>query len=203
MATTYTTESLPTLPQLGKATGAALAVAALILTVAVLPAEYGIDPLGAGKLLGLTRLNAGAKKEADVVPPLPLAGAGTPAPGTIASASPVARTAAALRSDEMTVTLKPGEGAEVKALMRKGEHVVFSWATDGAPVKADMHGEPEHAKANEFTTYWKEPQQTGAQGTFTAGFDGIHGWFWRNKGAQPVTIKVKVSGFHEKLFRPS
>jgi hypothetical protein len=203
MATTYTTESLPTLPQLGKATGAALAVAALILTVAVLPAEYGIDPLGAGKLLGLTKLNGGAKKEADVVPPLPLAGAGTPAPGTIASTSPVARTAAALRSDEMTVTLKPGEGAEVKALMRKGEHVVFSWATDGPPVKADMHGEPEHAKANEFTTYWKEPQQTGAQGSFTAGFDGIHGWFWRNKGAQPVTITVKVSGFHEKLFRPS
>jgi hypothetical protein len=203
MATIYTTESLPTLPQLGKATGAALAVAALILTVAVLPAEYGIDPLGAGKLLGLTKLNGGAKKEVDVVPPLPLAGAGTPAPGTIASTSPVARTATALRADEMTVTLKPGEGAEVKALMRKGEHIVFSWATDGAPVKADMHGEPEHAKANEFTTYWKEPQQTGAQGTFTAGFDGIHGWFWRNKGAQPVTIKVKVSGFHEKLYRPS
>jgi hypothetical protein len=203
MATTYTTESLPTLPQLGKATGAALAVAALILTVAVLPAEYGIDPLGAGKLLGLTKLNGGAKKEVDVVPSLPLAGTGTPAPGTIASTSPVARTAAALRSDEMTVTLKPGEGAEVKALMRKGEHIVFSWATDGAPVKADMHGEPEHAKANEFTTYWKEPQQTGAQGSFTAGFDGIHGWFWRNKGAQPVTIKVKVSGFHEKLYRPS
>jgi hypothetical protein len=38
---------------------------------------------------------------------------------------------------------------------------------------------------------------------FTAGFDGIHGWFWRNKGTQPVTITVKVSGFHEKLFRPS
>lgn len=206
MVTTYQTESLPTLPQLGKATGIALATAALILAVAVLPAEYGIDPLGAGKLLGLTKLNGGAKGAPDVAPPGAAAGA-TGAGGTLAAstaaAPPVTRSAAALRSDEMSVTLQPGEGAEIKALMRKGEHFVFSWATDGAPVKADMHGEPEHAKANEFTTYWKEPRQTGAQGTFTAGFDGIHGWFWRNKGAQPVTIKVKVSGFHEKLYRPS
>ncbi|WP_377705130.1 transmembrane anchor protein [Pseudoduganella sp. UC29_71] len=201
MVTTYTTENLPTLQQLGKATGAALAAAALILTVAVLPAEYGIDPLGAGRMLGIAKLNGGAKKAPDVVTPvIPGAAAGSAAAH---AGAPVARTAAVLRSDEMSVTLQPGEGAEVKALMRKGEHFVFSWATDGAPVKADMHGEPEHAKANEFTTYWKEPAQTGAQGTFTAGFDGIHGWFWRNKGAQPVTIKVKVSGFHEKLYRPS
>jgi hypothetical protein len=197
MVTTYTTENLPTLQQLGKATGAALAAAALILTVAVLPAEYGIDPLGAGRMLGIAKLNGGAKKAPDVVTP------GNPGNPVAATGAPVARTAAVLRSDEMSVTLQPGEGAEVKALMRKGEHFVFSWATDGAPVKADMHGEPEHAKANEFTTYWKEPAQTGAQGTFTAGFDGIHGWFWRNKGAQPVTIKVKVSGFHQKLYRPS
>jgi len=198
MVTAYTTENLPTLQQLGKATGAALAAAALILTVAVLPAEYGIDPLGAGRMLGIARLNGGTKAP-DVVTPESPGAAGAVAP----AGAPVARTAAVLRSDEMSVTLQPGEGAEVKALMRKGEHFVFSWATGGAPVKADMHGEPEHAKANEFTTYWKEAAQTGAQGTFTAGFDGIHGWFWRNKGAQPVTIKVKVSGFHEKLYRPS
>lgn len=201
MVTTYTTESLPTLQQLGKATGAALAAAALILTVAVLPAEYGIDPLGAGRMLGIAKLNGGAKKAPDAVAP---GGPGIAAGGAVAQAgAPVARTAAVLRSDAMSVTLQPGEGAEIKALMRKGEHFVFSWTTDGAPVKADMHGEPEHAKANEFTTYWKEPAQTGAQGTFTAGFDGIHGWFWRNKGAHPVTIQVKVSGFHEKLYRPS
>ncbi|HWW70479.1 MAG TPA: transmembrane anchor protein, partial [Duganella sp.] len=119
------------------------------------------------------------------------------------AAAPVARSAMPMRSDEMRVTLEPGQGAEVKALMRKGEHFVFSWGTDGAPVKADMHGEPENAKPNEFTTYWKEPRQTGAQGSFTAGFDGIHGWFWRNKGEHPVTITVKVNGFHQKLYRAS
>lgn len=186
MAISLDTQPLPSIAQLTKATASALAVAGLVLTTTVLPAEYGIDPLGAGRALGLLKMADGAKPAADVVP-----------------AAPVARSSAPLRSDEMTVTLAPGEGAEVKALVRKGEHFVFNWSTDGAPVKADMHGEPENAKPNEFTTYWKEPQQTGGRGQFSAGFDGIHGWFWRNKGAQPVTIKVQVTGFHEKLYRPA
>jgi hypothetical protein len=48
-------------------------------------------------------------------------------------------------------------------------------------------------------------RELNSKSSFAAGFDGIHGWFWRNKGAQPVTvtITVKVSGFHEKLYRPS
>lgn len=195
MITTYDTAALPTLPQLGKAIGIALAVAALILTVAVLPAEYGIDPLGAGQALGLTKLNGGTRKAAEVSP--------APASAAAGVASPVSSSTMPLRSDEMRVLLQPGQGAEVKALMRKGEHFVFSWASDGGPVKSDMHGEPEHAQPGEFTTYRKVAQQSAAQGAFTAGFDGIHGWFWRNKGAQPVTITVKVTGFHEKLFRPS
>ncbi len=189
--TTYDTATLPTLPQLGKATAIALAVAGLILVAAVLPAEYGIDPSGIGKALGLAQMNGGAKKPAEVIP----AAAG--------AATTLAKTEQALRNDEMTLTLQPGEGAEVKAQIRKGEQFVFSWASEGGPVKSDMHGEPLNAKPNEFTTYWKVAQQSSAQGAFVAPFDGIHGWFWRNKGDKPVTIKVKVSGFHEKLYRPA
>lgn len=194
MASSLDKQALPSLAQLAKATATALAVAGLVLTTTVLPAEYGIDPFGAGSALGLLKMNDGAKPAPEVAPA---------APGTAAAGAPVARTDAALRSDEITLTLAPGEGAEVKALVRKGERFVFNWSTDGAPVKADMHGEPENAKPNEFTTYWKEAQQTAGRGNFTAGFDGSHGWFWRNKGTQPVTIKVQVSGFHEKLYRPS
>ena len=46
----------PTRKRLAVATAIALAVAALVLVAAVLPAEYGIDPLGTGKALGLTAL---------------------------------------------------------------------------------------------------------------------------------------------------
>jgi hypothetical protein len=188
--TTYHTAPLPTLPQLGKATAVALAAAAAILVGAVLPAEYGIDPIGIGGALGLTRMTA-ARPAPDV------------APAAAAGAATVARTAHALRSDDMRITLQPGEGAEVKAEIRKGEQFVFSWTSEGGPVKSDMHGEPLHAKPNEFTTYWKVAQQSEGRGSFVAPFDGIHGWFWRNKGSAPVTIRVQVSGFHDRLFRPS
>jgi hypothetical protein len=112
------------------------------------------------------------------------------------------RSTAALRSDEMTVTLQPGEGAEVKAVIPQGGQLVFSWSAD-APVRSDMHGEPHNAKPGEFSTYWKEKQQQSGSGNFIAPFAGSHGWFWRNKTAQPVTIKVRVSGFYEKLYRPA
>lgn len=189
---TYQTNTLPSLPQLGKASALAVAVAGLILVAAVLPAEYGIDPSGIGKALGLTQLSGAANKAADVAP---VAAAG--------AAATLSKSERPLRSDEMSVTLQPGEGAEVKAQISKGEQFVFSWSTDGAAVKSDMHGEPFNPKPNEFTTYWKVAQQSAGQGTFVAPFDGSHGWFWRNKGAKPVTIKVRVSGFHEKLYRPA
>ena len=50
---------LPTLPSRSKvliATGVALLTAAALLFGAILPAEYGIDPLGTGRLLGLLAL---------------------------------------------------------------------------------------------------------------------------------------------------
>src|SRR5882762_11346340 len=47
----------PSKKSLAKATIVALLVAAVLLITAILPAEYGIDPLGTGKALGLTDLH--------------------------------------------------------------------------------------------------------------------------------------------------
>lgn len=101
----------------------------------------------------------------------------------------------------MMRTLQPGEGAEIKASMRKGEQFVFAWTAEGGKVNFDMHGERPNA-GDEFTSYWKDTQQTGAHGAFVAPFDGTHGWYWRNRGNKPVAVKVKVSGFYETLYRP-
>ena len=49
---------LPSVSGLVKATSIALALALLLLVVVILPAEYQIDPTGAGAALGLTRLSA-------------------------------------------------------------------------------------------------------------------------------------------------
>lgn len=35
-----------------------------------------------------------------------------------------------------------------------------------------------------------------------APFTGNHGWFWQNLNDDAVTVTVKVTGFHQGLFRP-
>ncbi|MHB8708084.1 MAG: hypothetical protein ACYC9I_04360 [Desulfuromonadales bacterium] len=196
------THHLPSIKQLVVATGMAGTIAVIVLLTAVLPAEYGIDPTGIGKTLRLTTLNA-PKVEA----PANVAAAVAPqpapvAPPAVAQTQPVtvATSASPLRSDEMILTLQPSEGVEVKALMRKGEQFVFNWTVEGGKVNFDMHGEPP-GKDDKFTSYWKAMQQDSAQGSFVAPFDGTHGWFWRNRGEQPVTVKLKVSGFYERIFK--
>ena len=201
--TTHNTHPLPSLPQLFKATGIALVAAAAILITTVLPAEHGIDPTGIGKALGLTTLSA---PNIEAAPAQIADTSAAMQPGSEAAAAPVAQPPAAtvskstvpFRSDEMMLTLQPGEGSEIKATMRQGEQFVFIWTAEGGKVNFDMHGERPNAGA-EFTSYWKDTQQTRAQGTFVAPFDGTHGWFWRNRGDQPVRIKVKVSGFYAAL----
>ncbi|NDP47542.1 MAG: hypothetical protein GZ085_03955 [Sulfuriferula multivorans] len=205
--TTHNTHPLPSLPQLFKATGIALVVAAAILITTVLPAEHGIDPTGIGKALGLTTLSAPeTETETEAASALipDTSAARQPdseiaaAPAAQASAPIVTASEAPFRSDEMMLTLQPGEGDEIKATMRQGEQFVFSWKAEGGKVNFDMHGERVNA-GSDFTSYWKDQQQTSAQGTFVAPFDGTHGWFWRNRGDRPVTVTVKVSGFYASL----
>ncbi len=206
--TTHTTQPLPTLPQLIKATVLALIFAAAILITAVLPAEYGIDPTGIGKMLGISKLSASSANGGTSSTPPPTATAATLPSNTVVVApdvqtptATVAKSEVPFRSDEMMLTLQPNEGSEIKASMRKGEQFVFSWVVDGGKVNFDMHGERPNA-GKDFTSYWKAQQQTSAHGTFVAPFDGTHGWYWRNRGDKPVTVKVNVSGFYEKLYRP-
>ncbi|MHB8123514.1 MAG: hypothetical protein ACYDG4_15325 [Desulfuromonadaceae bacterium] len=191
----HNTHPLPTLRQLLKASGIAMLVAVAILITTVLPSEFGIDPTGIGKAMGLTALSAtnaeAAKLPKSMEPSVPIVQTPT---------GIVTKTEFPLRSDDMSLTLLPNEGAEIKATMRKGEQFVFNWATEGGSVNVDMHGEKANA-GDKFTSYWKGQQLTGDQGTFVAPFDGTHGWFWRNRGDKAVTVKVKASGFYEKLAR--
>lgn len=182
---------------LGKAVIAAGVGAAAILVLFVLPAERGIDLTGAGKALGLTRMAPGAAAEAPDTAAAPQNAALVVPPQTMAN---IAATTP-WRSDEKTLTLAPHTGIEVKAHMARGDQLVFRWTSTG-PIRMDMHGEPKGATNGEFTQYWKQKNLTSAQGSFTAPFDGTHGWYWRNGGETPVTITVKTDGFYHDLFEP-
>lgn len=190
------TQISPPPSTLAKATGGAIAAAAAILTLIVLPAEYGIDPTGVGTALGLTGMVSGEAKEAVPAASTPAVAddVQTPTKASIAKSTP-------WRQDAMTIMLPPHSGQEVKAHMEKGDSFIFSWRSTG-PVKAEMHGEEPNAADDAFTDYWKEKKASGGQGDFTAPFAGIHGWYFRNKGDAPVTVTVKTVGFYKDLFQP-
>ncbi|HQS95921.1 MAG: hypothetical protein B7Y31_02655 [Novosphingobium sp. 16-62-11] len=182
---------------LAKATGGALLAAGAIVVLFVMPAEYGIDPTGVGQMTGIVGMAAGSETEATP--------AEAPAAGPVAIAVPTKASIireGEMRSDEMTLTLEPHSGQEVKAHMPVGGSYVFEWSTKGGPVKVDMHGEKANAAEGEFTSYWEEKALTGGKGNFTAPFEGTHGWYFRNKGETPVTVTVKTTGFYKDLFLP-
>lgn len=144
-----TANELPSSRQLVRSTALALVTAVGLLVTVVMPSEYAIDPTGVGGALGLTQmgeLKITLTQEAltDAAPPQAVA----PAPQMAQvqpAAKPVAEPVVAApvsKTDQMTVTLKPGEGTEIKLEMLKNRTVSYQWTTAGGPVNYDTHGEP-------------------------------------------------------------
>ena len=198
-------DDLPTSPQLVKATVIALALASTLLVAVVLPAEYAIDPTGAGRALGLTQmgevkvqLSEEAARDAEA--------ASRTAPSISGSqpTSPMPDTAGAAvaeKKDVTSVTLAPGEGAEVKVTASKGARVAFAWSVDRGHVNYDTHGDPVSAPRGFYHGYGKGKQSTGERGEFVAAFDGKHGWFWRNRSDQPLTVTLRTEGQYSEVKR--
>lgn len=202
---------LPSPAQLRRSGIIAVAVAAFLAVGIVLPAEYGTDPTGIGRLVGLTDMGeikvqlareAAADRALDeersrTQPASPdkrssLLGAVIAEFGIRPAA---AQAAPAARSQEMSVTLKPNEGAEIKLEMKKGAKATYSWTVSGGGnVNYDMHGEPHNAPPKSSHSYKTGRFTESDKGTLEAKFDGDHGWFWRNRSGKEVTVTVRAEG---------
>ena len=169
---------VPTRKRLAVATAIALAVAALVLVAAVLPAEYGIDPLGTGKRLGLTALfEADAETEA---PPATPEGDATPLPRVY-------------KTESTTFMLGPGQAFEYKYRIEQGGGMVYNWSAT-APMKYEFHGDPDGIGAKVIS--YEKGQADFASGSFVASAPGIHGWYWENAGSAVATITLTSAGFY-------
>jgi hypothetical protein len=211
----------PSKKALAKATIIAILAAAAVLVVAVLPAEYGIDPLGTGKALHLTDLakveNAKAAEkpasaapsnpgetQASIVPTLEL-------PANDGDAPHMKNTFIAqpkrYKIDSREMKLKPGEGMEIKYNMKKGAGLIYSW-TASDKLLFEFHGDPNVKPAGREGTDYYETYELDNQvgkdqfhGTFIAPSSGVHGWFWENKTPNEVTIKLVSAGFYDWVFQ--
>jgi hypothetical protein len=170
-----------------KATAIALAAALVILFVAVLPAEYGIDPLHTGRLLGLTGISKAAE-------PAPAAARATPAATGIYKSE-----TATYKVDSEDLALTPGEGVEIKYHMQKGAAMLYAWKATG-PVQFEFHGEPDQKPNKDYFESYELENKVGrdhSYGSFTAPTTGIHGWFWENKTKKEVMIHLTTAGFYD------
>ncbi len=151
------------------ATGAAVLAAAVLLVTVVMPAEFGIDITGAGRVLGISGLSP--------------AQSGALKPG-----------GAEFALDRRTLVLAPFESLEIKLRMDAGQSFVFDWQAD-AEVLYDFHSEPAGAAPGTAEGFERARLDT-AQGVYTAPFPGAHGWFFENRGERDVTIDLTTAGFY-------
>ena len=204
---------LPTSKQLVRSTILAAISALVLLMAVVLPAEYGIDPTGIGRVLRLTemgetkqQLAAQAAADAAAATPATQSPATGATPGVAAadatqsSAKPTAITATKDTTqaaapkiewrDEMRVTLTPGEGTEIKLTMVQGAKAQYLWVVEGGVVNFDTHGDA----PGKSISYEKGRGVASDEGVLEAAFTGNHGWYWRNRGKSNVNVILRTRG---------
>lgn len=193
-------QDLPSPQRLRRATLTALGVAALLLVTVVMPAEYGVDVTGVGRVLGLTEM--GEIKQQLAREAAASGSEAAPSDATpAAEATPAAPTAtAASRTDTVLVALAPNAGKEVKLVMPKGMSATYAWTSTGGAVNYDMHGDSTGVP-NSYIPYGKGTRVEADSGVLTAAMDGGHGWFWRNRSGRDVVVRLIVSGNYSELKR--
>ncbi|MDP3418374.1 MAG: transmembrane anchor protein [Falsiroseomonas sp.] len=201
---------LPSSKQLVRSTVLAAVSAVILLVAVVLPAEYGIDPTGIGRVLRMTdmgeikqQLAAEAAADAAATPtavpspsvdaPTGLAPATAAPPAATVSAPPPVAVVAAPKiewRDEIPFTLTPGEGTEIKLKMTEGAKAQYAWVVEGGEVNFDTHGDA----PGKSISYEKGRGVPADEGVLEAAFTGNHGWYWRNRGQADVKVILRTRG---------
>lgn len=177
------------------ATLGALGVATLIVAGAILPAEFNRDPIGVGKLTGLSRLWAPDEKKADVKG------------GAVGLAHEYGTP---FRTDVVEIPLGGFlDGAdkselEYKVRMKKDATLIYSWEVVGAAEARDFHfdqhGHTTPAAGQPMTVAsYKQAFGLKQQGALTAPFDGIEGWQFSNSSENRVVVRLRLAGFYDLI----
>jgi len=166
------TNDIPSTRNLAWATVGAFVVAVVVIVAVVLPAEYGVDPLGTGGAFGLLGLSR---------------------------AQPIGAEDDTYKTDVLEIELAPTEWAESTYRLEEGSSMLFSWESTGA-VTFNFHSSPDGAPPGYAETF--DAQEVGrASGSYIAPFTGIHGWYWENLGSDYVTVRLTTAGFYSEAHQ--
>jgi hypothetical protein len=124
---------------------------------------------------------APAAPEAIAAPPVEVASQSQPAPSQW--------------RDEISFTLTPMQGTEYKLVMEAGAVADFEFVVDGGVVNYDAHGEG----GGQSVTYEEVRGVANGSGQLVPPVSGTHGWFFRNRGDQDVTVTLRTGGQYSEL----
>ena len=155
-----------------KASAISMVIAIITLVLFVLPAEYNIDPTGVGEKLGLTVFHQDTETQPEKVEQ-------------------------SEGEDAVVVTVPAGRGIEYKLAMKQYQKVSYQWQTEEGMVYVDLHGEPPAGTEGYPEGYFESyaiATVSEMKGSFTAPFDGSHGWYFRNKSDKDIDIQLIFEG---------
>ncbi len=180
----------------------AVIIGTVLLVCAILPAEYGIDPTGAGKALGFSRLHVTPGENGTVVrtsyPQLKLekTGSDPSIPRPAEADAPPPEQQYEVREDSVQITVPAGKGLEYKVYMLKHGKLKYDWSAGSDLIYTDFHGEVNQAEPAKDTYYesYTLAYNNNMAGTFLAPFEGKHGWFFRNTSDKDVVVTIRLNG---------
>lgn len=177
-------------------------IGGFIVVAAVLPAEYGVDPLGLGKAIGFSKLyvNKSATELQTVAATavnhkkITINNVGSPSNVERPKNAllPEMKEKQAVRSDEISVVVPAQQGIEYKFQAKQLGKVEYEWSTEQGELYIDFHGEPKNAKG--FYESYTVCYSNNMGGMLLVPFTGKHGWYFRNNSDKDITVKIKLHG---------
>lgn len=187
----------------------ALAIGIILFVIAVLPAEFGIDLLGAGKLFGFSRLYQSNEATLMVAEPqksfplltLEKAGSKPDVKKPKEADNPPPEKQYGAREDKITITIPAGKGLEYKVLLLKFGSMKYEWTTDKGTLFFDFHGEvkEENPSNNVFYESYTVAYSNNMIGTFLSPFEGKHGWYFKNTDTADLNVSLRLKGEYRLL----
>jgi len=175
-----------------------------LLTLVVLPTEYGIDVTGFGKISGLNKISQkqpllgtdivstandvnNTTEDENAVEPFPRGHANKHSAGP--------------STKSFSITLQALDEVEYKAVLAPGEPIFYRWSvTSNEDVYVDFHGDPtEGVFPEEYFQSYEEGEMAKSGGSFSPTFTGNHGWYWLNIADHEITITLEVTGYYTSL----
>ena len=117
---------------------------------------------------------------------------------TLASIVPAVSATATEESawrDETKLSIAPEQAIELKLVMAKGEKAEYEWDANGGALNFNEHGDG----GGQSIEYAKGRAAPTGAGELIAAFDGYHGWFWRNRSSETVSLTLRTRGSYAEV----